>query len=331
MIQDKKKIVVVLVVIVVLAGLGYKYYLGRSYKDPNLIRASGNIEVTDVEMSFKIPGHVDKRFVSEGEKVAIGQDVARLDTSELIQEVAVRKAEVETAQSMLAELEAGSRPEEIAQAEAVVARTRADMDRAEADRNRQKELYEKNTISTERYQQYETAYQVANARWHEAMEQLTLLRKGPRKEKIEQARSRLQEARERLKLAETRLGYATLTSPISGVVLSENVEPGEYVMSGTPVVTIGDLEHPWVRAYINETDLGRVKVGQAARVTTDTYPSKAYEGKVSFIASEAEFTPKQVQTEKERVKLVFRVKITVSNPNMELKPGMPADADILLQ
>jgi HlyD family secretion protein len=163
------------------------------------------------------------------------------------------------------------------------------------------------------------------------MEQLTLLRKGPRKEKIEQARSRLQEARERLKLGETRLGYATLTSPISGVVLSENVEPGEYVMSGTPVVTIGDLEHPWVRVYINETDLGRVKVGQAARVTTDTYPSKIFEGRVSFIASEAEFTPKQVQTEKERVKLVFRVKITVSNPNMELKPGMPADADILLQ
>jgi len=331
MIQGKKKLVIVPVLIVALAGLGYKYYLGRSYKDPNRIRVSGNIEVTDVEMSFKIPGHVDKRFVSEGEKVTVNQDVARLDTSELLQEVAVRKAEVETARNVLAELEAGSRPEEIAQAEAVVARTKADLDRAESDRNRQKELYEKNTISTERYQQFETTYQMANARWQEAMEQLTLLRKGPRTEKIEQARSRFQEAQERLKLAETRLGYASLTSPISGVVLSENVEPGEYVMSGTPVVTIGDLEHPWVRAYINETDLGRVKVGQAARVTTDTYPSKIFEGRVSFIASEAEFTPKQVQTEKERVKLVFRVKITVSNPNMELKPGMPADADILLQ
>ncbi len=141
----------------------------------------------------------------------------------------------------------------------------------------------------------------------------------------------MKQAKEALALAETRLGYATLSAPISGVVLSENVEAGEYVAPGTPVVTVGDLKNVWLRAYINETDLGRVKVGQAVRLTTDTFPDKVYKGHLSFIASEAEFTPKNVQTEKERVKLVYRVKIEIPNPRMELKPGMPADAEIVLK
>ncbi len=131
--------------------------------------------------------------------------------------------------------------------------------------------------------------------------------------------------------ANTRLGYTTLLSPVAGLVMAKNIEPGEQVAAGTPVVTVGELDSVWVRAYINETDLGRVKVGQKARVTTDTWPGKVYDGIVTFISTEAEFTPKNVQTEKERVKLVYRVKITIPNPNMELKPGMPADADILVK
>lgn len=131
-------------------------------------------------------------------------------------------------------------------------------------------------------------------------------------------------------LAETRLGYATLTSPLTGLVLSHNIESGEFVAAGTPIVTVGDLEHVWLRAYVDETDLGRIKVGQSAKVTTDTFPDKHYVGRVSFIASQAEFTPKSVQTQKERVKLVYRIKITINNPLMELKAGMPADARIVL-
>lgn len=133
-----------------------------------------------------------------------------------------------------------------------------------------------------------------------------------------------------LTLAETRLGYATVRSPLTGVVLAKHTEPGEYVAPGTPVVTVGDLVHVWLRAYINETDLGRVTVGQQARVSTDTYPGKVYEGRVSFIASQAEFTPRNVQTKAERVKLVYRIKVDIANPKMELKPGMPADAEVLL-
>ena len=120
-----------------------------------------------------------------------------------------------------------------------------------------------------------------------------------------------------------------LTAPFQGLVLSDHIEAGEYVVPGTPVVTVGNIENAWMRGYINESDLGRVKVGQTAKITTDTWPGKTYEGKVSFISPEAEFTPKNVQTAKERTKLVYRIKIDIPNPQMELKPGMPADAVIL--
>ena len=143
---------------------------------------------------------------------------------------------------------------------------------------------------------------------------------------LEQARARARQAKEAVELARTRLSYSAIASPLAGVVLSRNAEPGDYMAPGVPVVTVGSLKDPWLRAYIEETDLGRVKVGQVVEVTADTYPGKRYAGRVSFIASQAEFTPKSVQTRKERVKLVYRIKVDVANPDMELKPGMPADA-----
>lgn len=306
------------------------YVQSRPAPESGVLRVSGNIEMTDAEVSFKIAGRVAERLVSEGETVAARQVVARLDTSELAQEVALRKAEVRAAEAALAELETGSRPEEIAQAKAVVRRSEADVTRARADLKRLERLYEQDNISVQDYDAAKTVVAVTEAKLREVQEQWRLVQKGPRVEKIERSRAQLQQAKEALALAETRLSYATLTAPLTGLVLSHNIEPGEFVAAGTPIVTVGDLEHVWLRAYVDETDLGRVKVGQTATVTTDTFPNKAYEGRVSFIASQAEFTPKSVQTEKERVKLVYRIKITIDNPHMELKAGMPADAKIVL-
>jgi HlyD family secretion protein len=372
---------VLLPVVLLVAVLAY-LILSRS-NDGQVIRVSGNIEVTDAEVSFKIPGRVEARLVDEGETVKAGQTIARLDSAELAQEVAARRAEMQAVQAALAELEAGSRPEEIAQAEAsaaqakarldemlagsrpeelsaaeaVLQRAKAEAERARLDAERYEGLYKKEIVSAQQYDAARTAYETALARqreaeeqyklvkegprkeqieqaraaWLQTQERFVLVKKGPRQETIEQARARLQQAKEGLAVAETRLGYATLTSPLAGVVLSKNVEPGEFVAAGTPIVTVGDLENVWLRAYINETDLGRVKVGQQVRVTTDTYPDKRYEGRVSFIAAQAEFTPKSVQTEKERVKLVYRIKVDIRNPNMELKPGMPADGEILVE
>jgi HlyD family secretion protein len=134
-----------------------------------------------------------------------------------------------------------------------------------------------------------------------------------------------------LDLAITRLGFADLATPINSYILVKSALAGEVVQIGAPVFTVVDLNNLWVTAYINERDLGRVKLNQKAEVKTDTFPNKAYNGWVSFISSGAEFTPKFIQTTEERVKLVYRIKIRVDNSSLELKPGMPADAYILLE
>jgi HlyD family secretion protein len=325
----KKPIVMTIAAIVVTAAV-IVYYIGhRSGSDKGLIRVSGNIEVTAVEASFRIPGRVSERVVDEGEMVRAGQFIARLESDDLAHEVARRRADLQAAQAVLAELLAGSRNEEIAQAEAILAAAQAEAKRVADDFRRQEELFRREVIPQQRLDAARAAYDTTRAQLRQAGEALALVRKGPRRERIDQSRARLGEAKAALALAGARLGYTTLTSPVSGLVLSKNIEPGEQVAAGTPVVTLGEMANVWVRAYIAETDLGRIKVGQKARVTTDTWPGKAYDGTVTFIAAEAEFTPKNVQTRKERVKLVYRVKIAIPNPNMELKPGMPADAEII--
>jgi HlyD family secretion protein len=324
----KKKVIPIIVVLAVLTA-GFLYFRNRSPVNPDLIRVSGNIELTEAEVSFKIPGKVEERLVDEGESVTAGQAVARLDRLELSQEKALRQAQVGSARAALAELLAGSRAEEIAQAQALLDRAQADQERAQEEFERQKRLYQREVISTREYDQARTTRDGAEAKVREAREYLALVKKGPRREKIDQARAALKAAEEVLGQAQTRLDYTVVVSPLSGMVLSKNIEPGEYVSPGTPVVTVGEVSQVFLRAYINETDLGRVKVGQKVKVTTDTFPGKSYEGRISFLAPQAEFTPKNVQTQKERVKLVYRIKVEIPNPQMELKPGMPADGEIL--
>jgi HlyD family secretion protein len=367
-------------VLVVIAVSVYVYLHNQNGRAAGVIRLSGNIEATDIQVAFKIPGRVEKRFFDEGQFVHAGDVVASLDTADLRATVAMRQAEVQTAKAALAELlagsrpqeiesaeaameraahgladlEAGSRPQEIATAQAAVTVAKADLERLQLDLGRMTALYQRKTVSTEQYDAARTSHDVALGKYQQAIEQLKLIQEGPRKEQIaqarfalaqakaqcelvkigprdeekEKARSRLAQAEAALKLAETQLGYTTVRSSLTGVVLSKNIEPGEYVAPGTPVVTVGDLVHVWLRGYIPEDQLGRVKVGQRAIITTDTFPGKEYEGRVAFISSESEFTPKNVQTPKERVKLVYRIKIDITNPNMELKLGMPADAEI---
>jgi HlyD family secretion protein len=365
------------------AGAAYIYVERPQASADGIIRVSGNIEINEAEVSFKIPGRVIERLVSEGERVKAGQMIARLDDTELSRDVAVRRADVSAAEAALAELEAGSRPEEIARSEASVQQAQARLDellagsrpeeiataqaaveraRAEAVRwesefNRIRQLHEEGVVSAQLLDSVRASHEMAREQLRSAEQQLNLVREGPRKEQIEQARAalletkaqlalvragprleqiaqaraRLEQTRQSLAAAEIRLGYAVVASPLDGVVLSENIEPGEFVAAGTPVVTVGELANVWLRAFINETDLGRVKLGEAARVRTDSYPDKIYEGRVSFLSSQAEFTPRNVQTTEERVRLVYRVKIDLPNPNQELKPGMPADAEIVTQ
>jgi HlyD family secretion protein len=314
-----------------LAGslLGVALWLGACSRNNGVhagdLLLSGNIEVTDAQLGFKVAGRVAERLVSEGDNVKAGQLVARLDDAEQKEQVALRRAELAGAEAALAELEAGSRPQEIAAAEATLRSAEADRDRARLDFTRQQELRGKEAISDREFEATQAQLKVAEARAIEAAERTKLVKEGPRVETIRQARARQDETRAALALAETQLENTKLLSPLTGVVLSHNIEPGEYVSPGTPVITVADIAHMWVRAYLNQTDLGRIRHDQKVTVRTDTFPDKSYEGSISFISSEAEFTPKTVQTPKERVKLVFRIKVDVANPKDELKPGMPAD------
>jgi HlyD family secretion protein len=373
--------VVILVVVAVGGVLAYEFGSVRSADDADTLRLSGNIEAIDAQVAFKIAGRVEARPVDEGYTLKKGQLVAQLDTSDLVHDVALREAEVQAAEAALAELLAGSRPQEITAAEAAMRRAKAFLEELEhgsrpqeialaeavvrsalAEKNRLEDelgratrLRQQNAISVEDHIRAKAANDVAVANYHQAQERLALAQEGPRaeqiaqaraalaqaqaqyelvkigprKEDIDQARARLEQAKAALGLARTRLGYATLKAPMPGVVLSKNIEPGEYVSPGTPVITMANLEDVWLRAYVDARRVERLRIGQPAQVTTDT-PGQVFTGRVSFISSEAEFTPKTVQTEQERVKLVYRVKIDIHNPDGALKPGMPADAVIQL-
>jgi HlyD family secretion protein len=289
------------------------------------LKVSGNIEVVDAQVGFKISGRVAERLVSEGNKVKTGQLVARLDDEEQREQLALRKAELAAAESALADLLAGSRPQEIATAEAVVRSAQANRELSRLDFIRQRELLGRKVITLREYEVAEAALRVADAKVAETEENLKLVREGARKEVVQQARAHVEEAKAYVALAQTQLDNTRLVSPLDGVVLSHTIEAGEYVSPGTPILSVADTLNLWVRAYIAQTDLGRVKLGQKVQVQIDSFGGKTYEGRVGFIASDAEFTPKTVQTTKERVKLVYRVKVYVTNTQDELKPGMPAD------
>ena len=297
-------------------------------QDTKELRLTGTIEATSVVASFKVPGRLKERLVDEGQQVRAGQIIARLEDDELKDEQRLRGAEQQAAQAGLADLQAGSRKEEIAAAAATLARLQAEAQRAKQDAQRAEMLFSKEVIPRNELDAARAAQASTLAAVHEGEERLRLVKAGPRPDAVKQAKARLDAASAARSLADTRLSQSVLTAPLSGTVLAKHTEPGELLAAGSPVVTIAQLGDVWVRAYIPETRLGAIKLGQKATITSDTWKGRSYQGTVSFIASEAEFTPRNVQTEAERVKLVYRIKVTVANPRQELKPGMPVDAVI---
>ncbi len=322
----------VFLILVVLTGIGAILYFFNQKKegDDSFIRVSGNIETTEVNVGFKISGRIINLPVQEGEWVERGKVIGRLEDEDLRQRLALARATLLSAQARLNKLLAGSRPEELREVEAVLQQARFDLENKQAHYERMKSLFEKGVIPKETLDNSETAYKIARAGLQRATENYQLVKEGPRKEDIEDARAQVEQAKANLRLIETQLDYTVLRSPISGIVLVKSAEEGEVVNPGTSILTLAEIEKVWLKAYVSETDLGRVKWGQEVRVTTDLNPKKEYIGRISFISSSAEFTPKQIQTEKERVTLVYRVKIDIPNPDRELKPGMPADGRILL-
>jgi HlyD family secretion protein len=318
-------LVAVVIAVVLLTGRLWKQ------SDQGVISLSGNVEVTEVDAGFKISGRVVDLLTDEGKLVQKGDKIAVLESAELESLVAQSRAVLSEALAKLEEFRTGSRPQEIAQAAANMKAAEAELVKAKKDYERAEKLYKNEAISVSQLDAARSAHDSRVEQVKAAGEQLSLLKEGPRKEVIKAAGDRVQSARAALRVTEERLGDTTLSAPGSGVVLKKNVERGEVVQAGTPVFTIGEIDDPWIKVYIKEEKLALVKLGQRADIAVDTYRDKVYEGIVSYISSQAEFTPKTVQTQEERVKLVFGVKVKVKNVNQELKPGMPADVKIYLR
>lgn len=326
-----KRVVAILILLAaVTAGF---YFFPRWKRKPapaNEIVLSGNIETHESLVSFKVQGRIVDLQVQEGQRVEAGAVLARLEDADFRQRVAIDEAAVKVRESNLALTMAGSREQEIKAAQQAVVDAEAELAQRKLDNDRAQQLFAKDEISAQDRDRAATASKRADAAFQTAQQHYNLAMEGSRKEEIDVARANLKQANANLGLSRVNQSYTTLRAPSSGVVTVRQAELGEVVVPGTPICSVADLDHIWLRAYIAETDLGRIRWGQDAVITTDTYPGKQYHGRISFISPDAEFTPKSVQTYKERVTLVFRIKIDVENPNHELKPGMPADAHLQL-
>lgn len=295
------------------------------------MKLSGNIEAHESLVGFKVPGRIVNLQVEEGQSVKEGQLLARLDTADYQQQVAVDNSVLRVRDRQLALALAGSREQDIRAAYEAVVDARADLQQKQQDFERYDALYKKDEIAAQTRDLAETNVTRAKATLARLEQMYNELLEGTRKEEIAVDRANAHEARQNVQMSRIRLSYTTLSAPFTGVILVRQAELGEVMAAGTPVVTVADLDHIWVRVYLPETELGHLRWGQDVAVRTDSYPGKTYHGRVSFISSEAEFTPKSVQTDQERVTLVYRVKVDVDNPNYELKPGMPADVYVPLR
>jgi HlyD family secretion protein len=391
--MKKRLRIIIPIAVIALAAIAWNHFF-KAKDGSGQIRLSGNIDVTQVDLAFKVPGRLSQRLVDEGDRVGQGQRLAVLDDTDQQLQWQKASADVDYASSVLAELSAGSRPEEIKRAQARVNQARfalnelqsgsrlqeiaeaeADLHRAVADERtalsqlelaraefaRYEAVFKDGGISRQAFDTYraqrtaaQNAAAAAASRRQAAGQRLSmrregsrreqvsqaraaldqaeadyaLIKSGPRQEAIDQARARKTAAQASLAIAHQQLAETELFCAFDGVVLSTSAEPGAYLNPGTTVLTVADIQGVWLRAFIDETDLGRIRLDQPAEVTIDAYPDRRWKGRIGFISSQAEFTPRSVQTFEERTNLVYRIKVHLDNPDGVLKPGMPADAVI---
>jgi HlyD family secretion protein len=288
--------------------------------------ASGTVEATTADVGFAVAGRIQELLVREGEPVTRGQLLARLDAADLEARAETMRAQAAAARAALAEVEAGARTEEVAQARAGVRAAVRRLDDAGRDLDRALRLFEGGAISRESLDRAESVHDLAEAAVDQARQHLAILESGARPERIAAQRAGLEAAEAAARQAEVALDHASIRAPFDGRVTIRHREPGETVQPGQPVVTVTDPTDRWVRIFIPETRMGAVALGQDASIESDTFRGRAYAGRVTFIATEAEFTPRSIQTREERVKLVFAARVQiVGDTALELKPGMPAD------
>lgn len=332
-----RKKVVLLVLILLVLGVGTMVWLGQIQSRGREIYYSGTIEAVQSELAFQVPGRVVAVNVREGNRVQKDEVLAALDPSEYKARLEQARANLERsvqnrslAESNLA-IARRTLPEDVARAEASLQGAKDTLDKTERNKKRYDQLYERQVVSAREYDAVRLEYETARARYDEARAALSQARSNLKKEEtlrreVEASSAQIKSLQSAIEQAELQLAYTDLKAPYAGVILSRNIEPGEVVSPGRQAITMADLSYVDLKIFVGETEIGMVKPGEPVDVKVDTFPNKVFKGHVTFVSPEGEFTPKIIQTQKERVKIVYLVKVSIPNPDLELKTGMPADA-----
>ena len=327
-VQSKKTTIKIVVIVAALATVlgaaGYKLY-GRTEKG---ITATGTIEVTKTDITAKVGGYLVELKIKEGDPVQRGQPVVKIDRPDLQAQLLRDEAALARARAQLRDLEQGARSQELQEAAANLAAASAQATRAKADFERYSRLFREGAIATQQLDNSRSAHEVAANSLLAAQSRYSLLQSGNREETIEA--QRLEVARSEAVLAGSRsqLADTNVVSPLSGRVLSKNYEQGEYVNAGVSIATIGDMKDCWVKVFVSTAQMGQIRLGQAVKVKIDAYPDRAFRGEIREISQNAEYTPRQSITQRERANMVFAVKVKIDNPDEIMKPGLPADVVI---
>jgi HlyD family secretion protein len=322
-----KKLLVALLVAALLVTVGFAWrFAHRNKNDGSDLTLQGNVDIRQVSLAFDGSGRVAEMRVEEGDPVKAEQVVAVLDTQALSLQADQAKAEIQVQQQNLARMHNGSRPEEIAQARSQLDAATADAQRAVQDLSRLQDLAKTTQgrgVSPQELDRARSSVEMARAKADSQREALRLSEIGPRAEDIAGAEAQLKSSQARYALLEYQISLGALKAPSDAVVRSRLAEPGDMVTQQRAIYTLA-LTHPkWIRAYVSETDLGRIKPGMTARIMTDAEPDKPVEGSVGYISSVAEFTPKTVQTEELRTSLVYEVRVVAEDKNDRLRLGQP--------
>jgi HlyD family secretion protein len=325
-----KKAIPILLLVLALTFGGLWYARDRlRHSEDAALQLYGNVDIREVNLGFRVSGRLQEVLRDEGDAVKVGETLARLDDEPYRREVQESRGQLASVGARLALLEAGNRPQEIAEARALVHEREVTAANAERLYKRQQQLFEDRTVSIQERDDAEASYREAEARLNSAREQLNLLEAGFRAEDIAQAKADVARAQAALASAEIRVSDTILKCPSDGVVFTRAQEPGAILQAGTTVLTVSLHQPVWVRAYLQEPDLGKVHPGMKVEIYTDSNPSKPYAGQIGYISPRAEFTPKNVETSELRTSLVYRIRVVIENADDGLRQGMPVTVRIV--
>ena len=317
-----------LLVFALLAGGGYYFFQTEEQEPVHQLHLYGNVDIRQVQLAFQATGRIQQIVVQEGSRVSAGQLLASIDPVRYQAMLAKLEAEVKAQQQVVAQLKIGSRPQEIEEARAGVSAREARVADTRITLKRLQRLAQKKTASLQQVDNARAAFLTAEADLKAAGQILDLAVQGPRTEDIAAARAILQAKQAAVLLAQQELADTRIYAPSDGIIRDRILEPGDMAFPATPVLTLALSDPLWIRAYVPEPDLGKIRPGMRAEIQTDSFPGKTYPGWIGYISPTAEFTPKTVETPALRTRLVYQVRVFACNPDNELRLGMPATVNL---